>query len=242
MAGSQKSFESQINRFDNGYTLVNGWVDYNPTNALIKKAALGTFIQDVKNANEDVDTKLETLTTARDSRLLLVFKKKEENPACLEQRIIGIRNYIKGENFPKSALSAIEKIIQKIRPRYTKKPEGAPEGSGKSPSEKSFAAAVGFGANVVNIITNLGIDYNPPDPNLAVGAVTTLVANIETANKDTQKALDNYGISNRARLKLYEGTSGLEERRSAVLNYLASFPGLKKSNHYIEFNDALKGV
>jgi hypothetical protein len=62
-------------------------------------------------------------------------------------------------------------------------------------------------------------------------------------NKDVQIALDDYGTAHRVRRDLYSNIKdGLEARKKAILSYLASFPGLKKSNHYIEFNDAMKGI
>jgi hypothetical protein len=177
------------------------------------------------------------------------FKVKElANDDCFQNRVTGIRNYVKGEDLPKATLAAIERIIKKIEPRYPKKPEGPPppNPNGKhprSPSERSFASIVGYGRSVITLITKLGVNYNPPDANLSVASMTTLVDAIEGLNKDVQNALDDYGTANRARKDLYTNIkTGLESRKKAILSYLASFPGLKKSNHYIEFNDALKGI
>ena len=95
---------------------------------------------------------------------------------------------------------------------------------------------------IITIITKLGIAYSPADTNLTVANMTTLSSDIDNNNQKVQQALEAYGESNRARLELYKGTRGIANRRSAILKYLGSFPGLKKSNHYIEFNQAIKGT
>jgi len=245
---SQESFEAVLNRFKNGNVLVQGWLDYAPGNPLILKAALTTFITSVETANTAVTNTEEDLGTARGVRNPLVFEIKNTNPTCLETRIRGIENYLRSDpdnNAFNVAAKKVNVILKKMRPNYPKKKPGdppVPRGTGKSPMEKSFSSAVGHGRAVITIVTKLALTYVPADNNLKVAQMTTLVDLIGTENGNVQTALQSYGEANKARLALYKGTLGLEKRRSAILKYLSSFPGLTKSNHYREYNQAIKGT
>jgi hypothetical protein len=241
----QQSFEAVLQRFKNGNVLVQAWADYTPGNALIIKAALTAFIPTVTAGNQQVTDDEVDLGNARGVRNPLVFEIDETNPTCLETRVRGIVNYLRSDPDNNAFLTSSKKvnaILKKIRPDYPKKEPGAPRGSGKSPMEKSFASAVGHGNAVITIITKLGVAYSPADSNLTVANMTTLVDLIDTENGNVQSALEDYGESNRARLKLYKGPQGLEKRRSAILKYLSSFSGLTKSDHYREYNQAIKGT
>ena len=242
---SQHSYEAILNRFKNGNILVQAWADYNPGNALIIKVALPPFILSVEAANTEVTSTEEDVGTTRAVRNPLVFEIKATNPLCLETRIRGIVNYLRSDpdSVPfATAAKKVNVILKKMRPVYPRKAPGTPRGAGNSPMEKSFASAVGHGKAVITIINKLGATYNPADANLSKAEMTVLVNLIDTENANVQTALENYGEANRARLKLYQGPQGLEKRRSAILKYLSSFPGLTKSDHYIEYNQAIKGT
>jgi len=239
------TFDAVLQRFKNGNTLIQAWSDYSPPNANITKAALTAFIPTVDAANAAVESTGTDLGNARGVRNPLVFEIEDTNPTCLETRIRGIVSY--SESAPDNvafttSAKKVKSILKKIRPKYPKKAPDAPRGGGKSPMEKSFASAVGQGRAVITIITKLGAAYSPADPNLSVASMTTLVDLIETENGNVQSALEDYGEANKARFKLYKGLQGLEKRRSAILKYLGSFPGLKKSDHYVEYNQAIKGT
>jgi hypothetical protein len=242
---SQHSYVSILNRFKDGDVLIQGYTDYAPGNPLIIKAAFGPFILSIETANTAVTDFDLALGIARGVRNPLVFEIEDTNPACLETRLRGILNYLLSDpdnvTFA-TAAKKIKAILKKIRPTYPKKPPGTPRGAGNSPMEKSFASAVGHGRAAIAIITKLLAAYTPPDASLSKASMTTLVELIETENENVQDALQDYGVANRARLKLYKGKDGLEKRRSAVLKYLSSFPGLTKSDHYIEYNQAIKGT
>ena len=242
---SQQSFEAVLNRFKNGNTLIQSWLDYNPGNPTITKAAIPVFITSVEGANLAVTTTEEAVGVVRTTRGLLVFEIKDTNPTCLETRVRGIKNYLSSDPDNAAFLTASKKvntILKKMRPTYPKKAPGTPRGTGNSPMERSFASAVGHGRAVITIISGLGVPYAPADVNIRVAPMTALIDQIETANEAVQTALDNYGTANRIRAKLYKEKDGLEKRRSAILKYLSSFPGLTKSTHYIEFNQAIKGT
>ncbi|MEP7167768.1 MAG: hypothetical protein ABI855_00200 [Bacteroidota bacterium] len=242
---AQQTFDAVFQRFKNGNVLVQAWGDYNPGNASIKKPALVTFISSIDTATAAVTSTETDLGTARGVRNPLVFEIKDTNPTCLETRIRGIVSYLESDpdnNAFTTSAKRVNAVLKKIRPKYPKKDPAAPRGSGRSPMEKSFASAVGQGKAVIVIITKLGAAYVPADGTLRVLDMTTLVDLIDTENGNVQSALEDYGEANRARLALYKGAQGLEKRRTAILNYLASFPGLKKSDHYIEYNQAIKGT
>jgi len=242
---SQQSFPAVLNRFKDGNVLVQAWPDYSPGNPLIIKAALPPFILSVEAANDEATNTEEDVGTTRGVRNPLVFEIKDTNPLCLETRLRGIVNYLRSDPDNNAFLVASKKvnvILKKMRPKYPKKPPGTPRGAGNSPMERSFASAVGHGKAVVAIITKLLVAYAPADANLSKASMTTLVNLIDTENANVQTALESYGEANRARLKLYKGPQGLEKRRSAILKYLSSFAGLTKCEHYIEYNQAIKGT
>ena len=130
----------------------------------------------------------------------------------------------------------------------------------RSNSEKSFASLTGHADEMIARINALGgpaaagpaaapaapappaFSYNPPDPKLTIAQLTSLNNELKLLNQQTAAALDAYGIANRNRKKLYDGTSGMEERTRLIRNYTASFPGGKKSEHFIEFTQAIKGT
>jgi hypothetical protein len=242
MATSQKSFEARKTRFKNGETLIQSWMDYNSGNGKITKAALAAFILDLDVKDGTVTTTLIPVGDKQNERRIRVFAIEDTNPDCLENRIAGIVNYLNGDHPGTTAAKAVAGILKKIRPKYKKKDPAAPRGAGQSPSEKSFASIVGHGDKVIAHITALGVGYNPPDTNLTVANMQTLVDQIRQLNKDVAKNLDPYGEANRARKSVYDGNDGMNKRITLIKSYLASFSGGKRSNHYIEFSQAIKGV
>lgn len=242
MSTSQYSFEARKMRFKNGESLIQSWMDYNSGNSKITKLNLASFVLDLDTKDTTVNSSLLSVANKQNERRLIVFTIEDTNPECLENRIVAISNYLNGD-FPGSAAAkAVAGIVKKIRPRYKKKEEGAPRGAGQSPSEKSFASIVGHGDKVIAHITSLGISYIPPDTNLTIVNMQALVDQVRQLNKDVALRLNPYGEANRARKTLYDGPDGMKKRITLIKSYLASFPGGKKSNHYIEFNQAIKGV
>jgi len=243
MAGSQQSFEAREERFSLGNDLIQTWGDYDPKNVLITKLALPVFIADVGAKNTLANSTGLTLKNTQSNRALLVFRIKDTNPACLEKRVEAIANNLTSElKASNPSTKRVKKILSKMRPQYPKRAPGTPRGAGQSPSEKSFASAVGQGQEVVDIITALGAAYSPPDANLSAAEMQSLVDAIKARNTAVTKALEPAGNANRARKTIYNGTDGMQERISAIKSYLASFQGGKKSDHYIEYSQAIKGT
>ena len=243
MSTSQRTHVARIGRFKEGNNIIQPLAGYNPSNNLLKKLTINTYITDVEAANTTVTLAEQLLGNKQRARHLLVFTIGVTNPMCLEERITSIYNYLKGElGATDASTRKVHSIVKKIRPQYKKKAPGTPRGVGASPSEKSFAAAPGFAKDVIDIITALGVAYAPTDPSLKAPALTILRQEIIDANKAVTEAEKAYGDANRARKKLYDGTSGMDKQISGIKGVLASFPGGKKSNEYIEYSDAIKGV
>jgi len=120
MAGSQKSFDTRLQRFINGNTLIQGWADYTAAQPLITKANLVTFVNTVTVANSDVATKLAFLSQKRDERRLFCFNIGTTNPACAQSRINNIIGYLGGEiGFEHAKVRALKAILKKIKPNYS---------------------------------------------------------------------------------------------------------------------------
>jgi len=113
-----------------------------------------------------------------------------------------------------------------------------------SPMEKTFASVVGFLGEVIALINGIGggIVYSPPDPKLTVAELTALRNQIDNFNSQVATAMSNYGEANQDRRKLYDGNDGMVERIRLIKLYLATFPLGKKSSHFIEFSQAIKGT
>src|SRR4030067_844859 len=95
---SQLSYEVREGKYQNGDALIQGWLDYNPTNILITKAANTTFIADVAAKNGAVVTTDLALTNLREQRRPLVFKLKTGGDInCLENRIRNVLQYVMGD-------------------------------------------------------------------------------------------------------------------------------------------------
>ena len=114
----------------------------------------------------------------------------------------------------------------------------------KSPAEKTFASIEGFMSETIQLVSTFGggIVYSPPDPKLTIAELTILRNQITVANAQVSDTLEDYGDANRARKLLYDGLNGMADRITMIKNYLASFPLKKKSSHFIEFSQAIKGV
>lgn len=112
-----------------------------------------------------------------------------------------------------------------------------------SPSEKTFAGIPGFLSEVITLVSGLDIkySYNPPDDKLQTDQLSALLKQIEAAGSDVTASTDNYGSAVRERRRLYEGEEGMLERIRLTKSYLGSFSGGKKSGHFIEYSQALKG-
>ncbi|MBI4930758.1 MAG: hypothetical protein HY841_08350 [Bacteroidetes bacterium] len=110
--------------------------------------------------------------------------------------------------------------------------------------EKTYASIPGLLTDVISHIEGLNpsFSYNPPDDKLTTAELKKLKAEIEKLNSQLSASMDVYGTAHRDRKKLYDGTIGMSERIRLIKSYLGSFTGGKKSEHYIEFSQAIKGT
>ena len=118
------------------------------------------------------------------------------------------------------------------------------KGQANSPMEKTFASVGDYLTEVITYIQGIGggIVYNPPDPKLTVAQLTALRDQIRAMNVTVAEAMGAYGDANFLRKKLYNGNDGMVERIRLIKNNLASFPDGKKSMHFKEFSQAIKGT
>lgn len=329
MPGSQGTFEDRIGKYTAGNTLVQGWGDYDPGNALITKAAHTAFIASVETGNTAVTTTKNAVGTAKDARRLLCFTlydPNEEigitNPDCAQERIIRVHSYLEGL-LPEghATVDDVHTVLKKIRPKYkgatSKKSFTVKAGKeiavsnvvdnepakntgttdlswreadspnppvafgpgqetvittesgiiiirnlsnvkqgrvrlviktgrkfSKSPMEKTFASIPGLLSKVITLAGALppGIAYDPPDPLITVAGLTELHTLIVAANEAVTTVMNTYGTANRDRKELYDGKDSMVKRIALTKSYLASFSGGKKSNHFIEYSQAIKGT
>jgi hypothetical protein len=242
---SQSSYENLLGRLLVVIALLKTWVDFLPTNILITIAALDVFAPLVRTKNDLVDTLLILLTDKRKKRKPLVFRGKEADLNCLQNRVAAIVAYLKAE-FGKTsgAYLKVYAIYKKFAPTYPpKKDPSLPRGSGRSPSERSFVAVVGYASEIVAILTSIGVAYNPTN-NAAIKLADfkTFVTSLLDLNGEIGVALKNYGDAVKDRENIYDAADGLNARVTLIKNYLESFPGGKKGQKYTEVYQALKGL
>ncbi len=114
----------------------------------------------------------------------------------------------------------------------------------KSPSEKTFASIAGFLEEVITLVEGIADPpgYDPPDAKLTLSELTTLRTQIMAANNEVTTTMDIYGKTNSTRKELYDGQDGMQDRIRLTKSYLGSFSGGKKSSHYVEYSQAIKGT
>jgi hypothetical protein len=244
MADSQKSFVTLFGRFQNGDTFIQGLGDYNPNKDLIKKATCTTFIADVILKDKAVAQEEKKYRDEVAGRKPLVFRAKNCDENCLENRIRNIYAYI-GADIGKTcaAYKIIGEMIKKFAPHYKKSDPNVPPPEHKtpSPSEQSFVAMNGYGTHVITLITELGADYAPQNTNIQLAPFTLFVADLINRSKLVAKYEASYADAVAIRYPYYHGPEGILERQRLIKDYLASFTGGKKSQNYNEYDRLIKG-
>jgi hypothetical protein len=244
MANSQLSFETLLGRYENGNEYVQALTNFNPQKELIKMANQQLFIDSVIAADKAVNLSLKKYGDEVSARKPLVFRQKDCDENCLENRIRNIQAYI-GADISKTckAYKIIGGFIKKFAPQYKTKDPNVPPPLHKtpSPSEKSFVAMNGYGIQVHELIVELDTAYAPQNNYIKPAEFIIFVKDLAERTKKTAKYLGNYGDAVAARLPFYYGPEGILERQRLIKDYLASFPGGKKSQNYIEYDRLIKG-
>jgi hypothetical protein len=242
MGASQRSFETRFGRFVSANELVQAKTDYEPIKTLIKKPSLVTFIADVAAKDQAVNLTYLHYRENVMKRRVNGFRDKANLENCLENRIRNSMAYVGAEIGRTSpAYKMIKDFIKKIAPKYKKKEKDAPKGEGKSPSEQSFVALIGYGKQTAQITGDLGAAFNPSDPDIKSAAMLTFCETMETYTTDIAKSEILWAEAVKQRKAIYDGTDGMAERIVLIKDYLASFAGGKKSQDYIEFDRLIKG-
>jgi len=235
---SPQSIESRIGRFRNADSLIQNWADYNAQNPLITKAALSAFILDVETKNNTVTiTKVTLGNKQQERKKLFFFDKRFQNTDCFIDRLIQIVSYINSLNIEHEvAYEQARTILRTVTPGRIRQKKG--EKKVKHRIRRSFNGVLGLARETVSIISNIPPAlYNPPNPNLSVTAMETLIANMETANAAVNIAEVNYGNAVNERQAVYKS---MNTRITLIKNYLASFTNGKQSDYFLGFKMAIE--
>jgi hypothetical protein len=142
-----------------------------------------------------------------------------------------------------AAYQKIRSIIKKINPVKEKNEEPA---AGEEPkktisfSEKSFQSLVGFGADVLTLIANMGTAYNPSNTNRALINYKAKIDELANLNNTVVKAETDYSLAVNARDIIYNGEFGVNSIMPMIKNYLASLEGGKNNPSYSAYVNAVK--
>ena len=247
----QLSFASRQGKFNNASLLIQSWDNYNPSNASIGKTLLINFIEQLQFKNNAVTSAKIALDNARAERkTLCFFNSKENNSLCLEIRLMQIANYT-ASSFGINSVEhkRVHDMLKKIKPNLVKgrhkRTNPAKSILNKNVKEKlqrSFIAMAGFAQSTAEFISELienSFNWNPPDENLSQTAIKNLSEKLQQLNSTISVLNDNYKIAISERKEIYKS---MNERIGMIKSYLASFDGGKKSEHFIEFSQAIKGT
>ncbi|MEI7812320.1 MAG: hypothetical protein WCJ01_07835 [Ignavibacteria bacterium] len=256
MAVSNRSFGTRSGRFHSAFTIINSAAEYLPSNPLISKADLASFVDLTGNINSEVAVAQMKLSDAQELRRHLSFKKKDKNPRCMEVLIKEIHCYIKADiQDNEGTLKIFDEISRKMNPSYKKEklPAGVAENgkpakkkagykNGKPSCEKTFSSLYGYAVQVNSLINQLGAAYQPTNTDIQSAQFQAAVTALENINGEItlfeQSLIDTIA----RRRDLYDGKTGMKERIALIKNYLKSLQGGKKNLVYINFTRTLRGV
>ncbi|MEI7811514.1 MAG: hypothetical protein WCJ01_03710 [Ignavibacteria bacterium] len=255
MAVSNYSFESRVGMFHNAVTTISQEAEYSPSNLLISKINLDAFIDLVDVANNNVVTTQVQLTDAQLLRRQLCFKKKNENPRCMQILIQEISSYIKADiKENEGSLKILHDIISKMNPAYLRKKKVAATSGKEAQADKkatnksyrpvctkSFTAICEYSQQVNTLINGLGAAYQPSNPDIQTAQFQATVTILDNVNNNIALFGQNSANAITERRKLYNGENGMKERIVLIKNYLKSLQGSKNNRCYVNFVRALKG-
>lgn len=203
---------------------------YAPGNTLLETTSLGTLLDNALTANSNVSSKLSTLQTERDARLVMY-----ESQTGLINKCGQIRDYIASieEKGKKSVdFKKVQSAVKKMRgKRLTPKPK-PPEAGATAPkisstSEVSFGSVLSTAFEILEVIKG-NVLYAPSNTALTVANFTTLLNTIDAKNKLIAQRREEYDDAVEGRMSLYVD---LQNRVTKVKLALASQYG-KTSNEY----------
>lgn len=241
---SQRSFQSIAGKYSDGLEVLKGLLDYNPAKEELKTASLDLLKDDAAAKNSAVVSTGTVLKDLKNSRRIISFSSREADQNCVENLMRNILSFIKAELGAKSpAYAQIYSIIKKINPPADKKEElkeGEEPKKIRSSSEKTFQSLVGFGNDVVTVLTGLGESYKPANTNITLANFKNKVEEISLLNAQIVNADVEYSAAVDAREELYCGDKGILKRIQMIKNFLASLEGGRKNAGYTAFCAAVK--
>ncbi|MEI7811471.1 MAG: hypothetical protein WCJ01_03495 [Ignavibacteria bacterium] len=248
MTVSNRSFATRAGRFNSACSQLTGVIEYTPSNTLITLPNLAMFLNDIDTKNENVTLSQQALDDLREARRHASFINKDENPVCMESLIKMVFFYIQADiEDSTGTLKIIKHIIDKMEPESKKalppvSAETTDENVSHSTSERTFAAIIDYGKQVLSLINGIGAGYNPSNDTIKVVNFSASVTALETLRTDITTAEQMHNNSITARKNIYDGATGMSARTVMIKNFLASLPNKKKNQNYINFSRTLRGV
>ncbi|MFN0203421.1 MAG: hypothetical protein ACKVTZ_17980 [Bacteroidia bacterium] len=244
MTGSQQSYETQLGRFQSALTLLLADNNYSPTNALITKAALTSFSDDLAQYNNLVTLSISQMKDKRDERRNISFIKNSSTPdITLEAILKNVCNYLAAEYGESNVVyKQIKDFVKKLNSyRTTKKNKKTEEVTVVThKAEGTFTSLAGYSRQVVQLLQSPGLVYTPSNVNISIANIDILAQKVTQLNSDIALLQQAYSQAVINRKMAFTSEEGLIKRISSVKKYLASYEGGKKNAKYLQFCDALK--
>ncbi len=98
----------------------------------------------------------------------------------------------------------------------------------------------GYANDIVSLLTNLGVNYNPSNPNISIANLKSKIEELNSINSQLVNAENEYSIAVSEREEIYKGENGINNRIILIKTYLASLEEGKNSAEYKAFALALK--
>ena len=219
------------------YDLVKGEAGYDPKgNPLIVKATLRAFLDGLGAANKQVADLEPLYSKAQDTRLDMYH-----GAEGLIQRAVRVRDVIGGLLGGKksTAYGTVQRIVQEMRDYQKPKKEVAdgtdPVPDAPSTAQTSFGSLLLKGQEVLGVMKDATTKYVTGNALVTVAAFEQFLTDLEAQDTVVTDALTPLNKAIKARVALFEGPEGLQERVVAVKSYVAGeMEGGKKSDLHKE--------
>lgn len=218
---SERTFGNRLEHARSLHAALGKITGYKPDNTALDTAPLGTYLDSVEAANNDVAGKSQVLSDARTGRRLAYFGDAKQGVPGLATLAARVRDTVGsmagGKNSP--SYRQIQRLTQKISNyRPPKKPVTAPPGTPDankkeiSQSEASYGSLVQAGRDLAAAAAKVP-GYNPSAADLQPAALTAAMTALADNNKTVATALVDVRNAVAARAELYESDqTGLKSK------------------------------
>ncbi len=207
-----------------------------PADASLAPAPFLTFVNMLDLLNTDVGTLSSQYTNG--------VQQREPMVADIKNRSLRVLEYVKSNSVWAEFVSALKKLVDKIRgnrPKTPKAPTPA-EGPGSAPAKKRSQGEQSFGdieENFERLIAALAAipGYAPPAADLSIANLTTLATDFATKNLTMSTLGITLGLKQKARLDAFDGPGGLRDKMKAIKSAVRSQYGTDSAEY-----EQVKGV